>query len=105
MPKTCNHLLERSATGLAVRVRGQKCVNLLLKHALLESGEELFRFNERQAQVLDALAVLLQGDDVGHGFFTAIIGAHDELKFDMHGELLRFGSWVDDAGYSTGVGQ
>jgi hypothetical protein len=39
----------------------------------------------------NAVGVLLQGDDVCHGFFTAIIGAHDELKFDTQGVLLRFG--------------
>jgi hypothetical protein len=34
--------------------------------------------------MLDALGVLLQGDDVGNGFFMAIIAAHDELEFHMH---------------------
>jgi hypothetical protein len=35
--------------------------------------------------MLDALSVLLQGDDVGDDFFLAIIAAHDELEFDAHG--------------------
>ena len=28
---------------------------------------------------------LLQGDDIGDGFFLTIIVAHDELQFDTHG--------------------
>jgi hypothetical protein len=29
--------------------------------------------------MLDASVVFLQGDDIGDGFFMAIIAAHDEL--------------------------
>ena len=54
--------LRARPTGLAARVRGQKRVNLLLEHALLDSGQELFGFSERQAQVLDALGVFRQGE-------------------------------------------
>src|SRR5215467_9512625 len=36
--------------------------------------------------MLEALGVLLQGDEVCHGFFTAIIAAHDQLQFNTHGE-------------------
>jgi hypothetical protein len=35
--------------------------------------------------MLDALGVLLQGDDVGDSFFLAILGADDELQFDAPG--------------------
>jgi hypothetical protein len=72
-------------------VRGQKRVNLLLEQALLDDGEELFGFSERQAQVFDALGVFRQGEHIRHGFFTAIVSAHDELNFAVHGALLRFG--------------
>ena len=54
----------------------------MLQQAFLESVEELFGLPERQAQMLDALGVLLQGDEVGEGFFLAIIAAHNELEFD-----------------------
>jgi hypothetical protein len=37
------------------------------------------------AQMLNALGVLLESDDVGDGFFLAIIAAHNELEFDAHG--------------------
>src|SRR5882724_1079648 len=38
----------------------------------------------------------LQGGDVHHGFFPALISAHNELKFDRHwGRLLRL-AWAQD---------
>src|SRR5229473_6847820 len=60
--------------------------SLHVEHALLDGFEELLRLRERQAQMLDALGVLLHGDDIGDGFFMAIIAAHDQLQFDAHGE-------------------
>jgi hypothetical protein len=57
-----------------------------LEHAVLDGGEELLRLYERQAQMLNACGVLLQGDEVGYRFFTAIIAAQDQLQFDVHGE-------------------
>jgi len=74
--------------GAAVRAgRGpvEKRLNLVLQQAFLKRVEELFGLPECQAQMLDALGVLLQGDEVGDGFCLAIIAAHDELEFDAHG--------------------
>jgi hypothetical protein len=59
---------------------------LVVQQAFLDRGEELFGLLERQPQMLDALGVLLQGDEVCHGFFTAIIAAQNQLQFDVHGE-------------------
>jgi hypothetical protein len=56
----------------------------VVKQAFLESVQELFGLPEGQTQMLDALGVLLQGDDVGHGFFLTIIAAHDALEFGAH---------------------
>ena len=56
-----------------------------LQQAFLDGVEELFGLLERQAQMLDTLVVFLQGDNVGDGFFLAIIVAHDELQFHTHG--------------------
>ncbi len=70
--------LERGTTVWTGRAQSKKRLDLLLQQALLGSFEELFGFLECQAQVLDALAVLLQGDDIRHGFFMAIVAAHDE---------------------------
>jgi hypothetical protein len=78
--------LESGPARLACTVHCQKGVYLLREHAMLDGREELFGFNKGQAPVLDALGVLLQGDNVGYGFFTALIGAQDKLKFDAHGE-------------------
>src|SRR5712691_3358040 len=77
--------LEWDAAVLARGARVEKRVHLSLEHALLDGFEELLRLRERQAQVLDALGVLLQGDDIGDGFFLIIIAAHDELEFHTHG--------------------
>ena len=63
----------------------EKGLNLVLQQVVLESVQELFRLRERQAQMLNALVVFLQGDDIGDGFFLAIIAAHDELEFHTHG--------------------
>jgi hypothetical protein len=41
---------------------------VLLKHL-----EELIRFRQRQAEMLNALAGFLQDDDIGVGFFVAIV--------------------------------
>ena len=35
--------------------------------------------------MLNASVVFLQGDDIGDGFFVAIIITNNELKFDAHG--------------------
>jgi hypothetical protein len=34
--------------------------------------------------MLDALMVLVEGDDVGDGLFITLIVTHDELQFDTH---------------------
>lgn len=58
-------------------------------------------FSARDAwspEMLDALRVLLQGDDVGDDFFMAIIAAHDELELHTHGGVppgLRGGCMRD----------
>jgi hypothetical protein len=58
---------------------------------LLDQRQELLGFSQCQAQVLNALGVFRQGEYIRHGFFTAIVGVHDELDFTVHGVLLRFG--------------
>jgi hypothetical protein len=63
----------------------QREQGLLLQQFLLDEFEELFRLSERQAEILNAVAVLFQRHDIGHSLFTAIIVAQDELAFDTHG--------------------
>ena len=57
-----------------------------MRPLVLDAFEELFGLSERQAEMLKAVAVFVQRDDVGHGFFTVIIAAQDELEFHTHGE-------------------
>ena len=85
--------LEYGTTVCTGRVRRKKRLNLLLQHALLDSGKELLGFLERQTEMFKAGGILLQGDEVGHRFFTAIIAAHDQLQFDAHEGILRFRWW------------
>src|SRR5439155_3416640 len=73
---------EESAAVRAGCARIQKRLNLVLEQVILESVQDLLGLSEGQAQMLDALGVLLQNDEVGDGVFLAIIAAHDELEFD-----------------------
>jgi hypothetical protein len=59
----------------------------LFQHLLLKHREELFRFRQHQAKMFNALAGYLQDDDIGVGFFAAIVITHDELDFDLHGGI------------------
>ena len=77
--------LQRRAAVLPRGARIEKCVDLSLEHALLDGGEELLRLRKRQAHMLNASVVVLQGDDIGNGFFVAIIITNNALKFDAHG--------------------
>jgi hypothetical protein len=77
--------VESGPAGLAVRVQCQKGSNLLFEQLLLDGHEELLGFSNGQTQMLDTLRVLLQGGDVRHSSFLAILGAHDELKFGTLG--------------------
>ena len=50
----------------------------------LEGAEELFGLGQGQPEVLDALVVLVERDDIGDGFFMTVIVRDDELQFDAH---------------------
>ena len=39
--------------------------------------------------MLDALLVLVEGDDIGDGLFLTLIVTDDKLQFDTHRRLLR----------------
>jgi hypothetical protein len=57
---------------------------LLLEEVPLQGAEELFGLGQAQPEMLDALMVLVEGDDIGDGLFIALIITHDELQFDAH---------------------
>jgi hypothetical protein len=62
----------------------EKGIDLLFEEVPLESAEELFGLGQAQPEMLDALVVLVEGDDIGDGFFITLIVTNDELQFDTH---------------------
>jgi hypothetical protein len=77
--------LERGATIRALAVGVQIPRNLLFQQCFLDAFEELFGLGESQPEMLNTVGILLQSDNVGHRFFTAIIAVQDQLQFDAHG--------------------
>ena len=78
--------------GATVRTSGtpvEKGIDLLLQQVSLKRAEELFGLRQGQPEMLDALMVLVEGDDIGDGLFITLIVTHDELQFDTHTGLLR----------------
>ena len=65
-------------------MRVEKGVDLLLEEVPLEGAEELFGLGQGQPEMLDALVVLVEGDDIGDGLFMTVIVTDDELQFDAH---------------------
>ena len=51
---------------------------------MLEGFEKLLGLREGQTQMLDALVVFFQGDNVGDDFFLDIIITKNELQLDAH---------------------
>jgi hypothetical protein len=60
-------------------MRVEKGGDLLLEEVSLESAEELFGLGQGQPEVLDALVVFVERDDIGDGFFVTVIVRDDEL--------------------------
>jgi hypothetical protein len=67
---------------------GDKGSRLPLHKVVLQRGEELLRFRQRQAEVLDLLARLIEDNQFMDGFFLAIICTYDELHLEPHGAIL-----------------
>jgi hypothetical protein len=65
-------------------MRVEEGVDLLLEQLSLEGAEELFGLGQRQPEMLDALVVLVEGDDIGDSLFMTLIVTDDELQFDAH---------------------
>ena len=57
----------------------EKGGNLLLEEVSLEGAEQLFGLGQGQPEMLDALVVLGEGDDISDRFFVTIIVTDDEL--------------------------
>ena len=76
--------IERRPAVRARRMRVEKGVDLLLEEVPLEDAEELFGLGQGQPEMLEALMVLGEGDDIGDGLFMTFIMTDDELQFDTH---------------------
>jgi hypothetical protein len=44
----------------------------------------VFGLGQGQPEMLDALVLFVEGDNIGDGFFITLIVTHDELQFDTH---------------------
>ena len=62
----------------------EKGGDLLLEYVPLEGAEKVFGLGQRQPEMLDALIVLVEGDDIGDGLFVTVIVRDNELQFDTH---------------------
>ena len=76
--------LERRPAVPARRPHVEKGVDLLLEEMPLEGAEELFGLGEGQPEMLDALMVLVEGENIGDGLFITLIITHDELQFEAY---------------------
>src|SRR5215471_6655677 len=76
--------LERRPAVWTGRTRVEKGVDLLLKEVSLDGIEELFGLRQGQPEMLDALLVLVEGDDIGDGLFLTLIVTDDKLQFGTH---------------------
>ena len=76
--------LERRPAVWTSCMRVEKGIDLLLEEVLLQGAEEVFGLRQGQPEMLDALMVLVEGDDIGDGLFLTLIVTHDELQFDTH---------------------
>ena len=76
----------------------EKGGDLLLEEVPLEGAEELFGLGQTQPEMLDALVVLVEGDDIGDGFFLTVIVTDDELQFDAHSRASPGGHWFSFMG-------
>jgi len=45
---------------------------------------KVFGLGQGQLEMLDALVLFVEGDDIGDRFFITLIVTNDELQFDTH---------------------
>src|SRR5215471_16743555 len=76
--------IERLPAVRAHRMRVEKGGDLLLEEVPLEGAEQLFGLGQAEPEMFEALVLLVEGDDIGDGFFVTVIVTDDELQFDAH---------------------
>ena len=75
---------QRRPAVWAIRARVEKGGDLLLEEVLLQGAKEVFGLRHGQPEMLDALIVFVEGDEIGDGLFLTLIVTYDELQFDTH---------------------
>jgi hypothetical protein len=58
----------------------------------VDGAEELFGLGQASPERFDAFVVLVEGDDIGDGFFMTGIVPDDELQFDAVGSIYSCSS-------------
>ena len=81
--------LERRPAVWARRAWVEKGIDLLLEEVALEGAEELCGLGQAQPAMLDAVVVLVEGDDISDGVFITLIATHDAWQFDTPTGLLQ----------------
>src|SRR5215471_12749196 len=76
--------LERCPTVWTRCARIEKGVNLLVEEVSLEGAEKVFGLGQGQPEMLDALVLFVEGDDIGDDLVLTLIVTYDELQFDTH---------------------
>jgi len=71
--------LERRPTVWTRRARIEKGVNLLVEEMSLEGAEQVFGLGQGQPEMLNALVLFVEGEDISDGFFITLIVTNDEL--------------------------
>jgi hypothetical protein len=83
--------LEGGAAVRTLRVSSEQGSGLLYDKMVLEGLEKLFRGGEGHAEVLHALAVVLEGRDFLHLFLPTIVHTDHALPLPLHGEPSSLG--------------
>src|SRR4029453_281779 len=72
--------LERRPAVWTSRIPVEKGMALLSAGGLLRGAGP----GQSQPEMLDALMVLVEGDDIGDGLFITLVVTDDKLQFDTH---------------------
>ena len=76
--------LERRPAAWTSRMRVETGIDLLVEEVLLQGAEKVFGLRQGQPEMLDALMVLVESDDIGDGLFITLVVTDDKLQFDTH---------------------
>src|SRR6266581_5560430 len=76
--------VQRRPAVRAIRARVEKGGDVLVEEVPLQGAAEVFGLRQGQPEMLDALMVLVEGDEIGDGLCITLIVTQDEWQFDTH---------------------